>query len=197
MHIELTEFLRCPERHEPELPCVLVPETMAGRDVVAGVVACPVCRRAYAIRDSVVVFGPDDGGVPPAGDTALDPDVVRALLGLSGPGGHVVLIGSAVALAAELSAAMGGIHFVGVNAPRGVAPSATLSLVRHPERLPLTDGMARGVVMGAETCHAPWLEEAVRVLLRGLRLVAESPSVTVSGVEPMATGRGLWVGRKR
>ena len=193
MFIELTEFLRCPADH-PDAHCVLIPEQMAGRSVVRGVVGCPQCRRQYSVSDGVARFG-----LPPGVATASDPppaDAVAALLGLTGAGGYVVLVGSAVRLAGELARLIDGVHFVGVNgAPEGREAPA-LSLLEAEATLPLRAAMARGVVLGSEYVKQPWTDEAVRVLLRGLRLVVLVEAAEIEGVEQLAAGQGMWVGAK-
>ena len=123
MFIELAEHLRCPEGHEERAYCVLVPDEMAGREVVRGSIACPVCEHVYPLRDGIADFS----GTAPATATPIEassspgspiaPDVAQALLGVAGPGGYVVLLGSAGRVATELAGLMEGIHFIGVNAP--------------------------------------------------------------------------------
>ncbi len=194
MFIELSEFLRCPEPHQ-ETFCVVAPEEMAGRMILRGLVGCPICKREYPIERGIVRFG---GAAAEAveGAGAADPDAVWALLGLTGPGGFVVLVGSAVRLAEPLAVLLGGVHLVGVNAPADVAPTAGLSLLAHPSRIPLRHEMARGVVLGTGAAVEPWIGEGVRVLLPGLRLVATAESLSAPNLDQVAVGRGLWVGQK-
>jgi hypothetical protein len=85
---------------------------------------------------------------------------------------------------------------VGINAPREVEPSSVLSLVRTLDGVPLRSAMARAVVIGAEYAAAKWISESVRVLLGGLGLVVLTTDVTVEGVEQLAVGNGVWVGKK-
>lgn len=198
MFIELTEYLRCPVLHETEMHLILVPDRMVGRMVLEGTIGCPVCRLEYPVRGGVAWFGEDVSARPPvpAPDLGLV-EAVRALLSLSNPGGYVVLIGAAVALAPALASAMGGIHFVGVNPPAGTEVTPSLSLLVHPTLVPLRRAIARGVVMGAES-SASWLEEGARVLLGGLRLVVlRTDTEAPAGFERLASGQGLWVGEKR
>jgi hypothetical protein len=118
-------------------------------------------------------------------------------LDLSGPGGYVVLIGDAVRHAVGLANLMGGIHFVGVNPPSDAEELPVLSLLQARGLIPLRPAMARGVVLGADVAGPPWLEEALRVLLRGRRLVVEREDmVAPAGVRQLAVGQGLWVGEK-
>jgi len=201
LFIELSEFLRCPEPHGDSF-CVVAPDEMTGRMIVRGVVGCPVCKREYRIEHGVVRFSgaaaehAADPGRQPGVPTEQDPDVVWALLGLTSPGGFVVLVGSASRLAPALAVRMGGVHFVGVNPPGDVACSPVLTLLAHPNQIPLRQSMARGVVLGAEVAAEPWISEGARVLLAGLRLVAVAETLSAPGLDQLAVGNGLWVGQK-
>ena len=209
MHIELTEMLRCPELHREEY-LVLSTGEMAGRMVQYGIIGCPVCHREYQIVDGVLNFGAPgvsparaaEAGVPagPSGGHARAPDAVtlQALLDLGGPGGIVVLLGSAARHAVGLAALMSGIHFVGVNAPADVEELPVLSLLRCSRSVPLRGAVARAVVVGADCAAAPWLSEATRVLLNGRRYVLETDTVALPpGITRMAASDGLVIGEKR
>lgn len=194
MHIELTEMLRCPEPHE-EAFLVLSTAEMSGRSVRAGVVGCPVCRREYQIVRGTVVFA--TAPVPASAPHAVDAQTLQALLDLSGPGGYVVLLGSAARHAIGLAGLMHGIHFIGINPPADAEDLPILSLLQSESTIPLKTSMARAVVAGTEMATPAWLAEAQRVLLRGRRLVIESETVTPpQGVNRLAAGQGLWVGEK-
>lgn len=199
MHIELTEMLRCPEAHPLDV-LVLSTGEMLGRMVRSGVVGCPVCKREYPIAKGIVDFrrgGSGNEGVRPVTPPATDLHALQAILDLSGPGGFVVLVGSATRHAAGLAGLIGGIHFVGVAPPAELEESPVLSLLLAPETIPLRPAMARGVVVGAERVGAVWLEEAARVLLRGRRFVVECEDPEPPGaIKRLAVGQGLWVGEK-
>lgn len=205
MHIELTEMLRCPEDHREEF-LVLSTSEMNGRMVWIGIVGCPVCHRDFEIIDGIVDFTEVITGArpqravrrTPAPDSPviLDPQSLQALLDLGGPGGYVVLIGSATRLAEGLAGVMGGIHFVGINAPPDVEELPVLSLLQSDRVIPLRQGMARGVVVGAELAKTTWVGEGVRVLLRGRRLVVEDEEAAPAGLAQLAAGQGVWVGEK-
>jgi hypothetical protein len=198
MFIALAEFLRCPAGHAEDTQCVVLPEQMVDRDVRSGVVGCPICRREYPIVNGAAVFG-----ASPARPTGLvaalpDPAVVQALLGIAGPGGYVVLAGSAVGLTAGLRALQSGVHIVAVNPPDDrETPGGAVSVVCHDRTFPLKSAMARGVVIGSEYACQPWLDEGARLLLKGLRLVVLHEGITIETVEGLAEGDGHWVGRKR
>ncbi len=206
MHIELTEMLRCPEDHREEF-LVLSTSEMNGRTVRLGVVGCPVCHREFEIIDGIVDFTEVITGerqqrsvrrTPALRSAAVDAQSLQALLDLGGPGGYVVLIGSAARHAESLASLIGGVHFVGINAPQNIAELPILSLLQSDQVIPLRGAMARGAVVGAELSRTPWVGEAARVLLRGRRLVIESEEPTLPGsVKQLAVGQGLWVGEKK
>lgn len=207
MHIELIEMLRCPEEHREEF-LVLSTSEMNGRMVWLGLVGCPVCHRDFEIIEGIVDFTEVVTGErqarsvrrTPAPDSPIEADAqsLQALLDLGGPGGFVILLGSAARHAVGLASLMGGIHFVGINAPPDVSELPILSLIQSDQMIPLRAAMARGVVVGAELAHSPWVAEALRVLLRGRRLVVESEQPRLpDGVTQLAAGQGLWLGEKR
>jgi len=205
-------MLRCPESHEEAL-LVMSTGEMLGRMVRTGILGCPVCRKEYPILNGVVNFsgsGKREAGcvVPdrlphPASPIPhpVDPQTLQALLDLSGPGGYVVLVGSAARHAVGLAELMGGIHFVGVNPPPDAEELPVLSLLRCDTLIPLIPlrpAMARSVVVGSDCVTAPWLAEARSVLLRGRRLVIEDEQVSApEGMTKLASGHGLWVGEKQ
>lgn len=199
MHIELADVLRCPRAHEGKHYCVLVPATMLDRDVRSGTVACPVCAAEYTITDGVadLRLADDECPMPAMAEVTPPPDDVAALLGVRGPGGYVVLVGSAGRLVDALAERLEGVHFVLVNPPTDIPPAPSYSLLVGGSGLPLLNAVARGVVLGAEQAVDPWLGEASRLLLPGLRLVALCEGVTPPGVEVLASGMGMTVGVRR
>jgi hypothetical protein len=154
-------------------------------------VGCPSCQREYLIDQGVVRFGPP----PPHTSTSLpDADTLPAVLNISSPGGNVVLVGSAAQLARDLQHRLEGVHIVGINAPATIHDGSGVSLLENSSSIPLRTAMARGVVLGPE--YIAWGPDAVRVLLPGLRLAVLSERFESDGMELLATGRGMWVGKK-
>jgi hypothetical protein len=207
--IELTEFLRCPKDHE-EAHAVCLPLEMEGRDVVRGVVGCPVCQAEYLIADGVVDFadtrtgGQEDGPAPLSASPPVRPsagpltaDALATILDLRGPGGFLLLAGAAARLGADLAPLVPDVHVVCANAPEGARRAPGCSFLRAPGGLPLTTSSMRAVVLGADAAAAPWLAEGVRVLLHGLRLVVEDEHASPAGVAELARGAGLFAGEKR
>ena len=197
MFIELAEYLRCPQDPE-ESHCVVASYQMVGRSVIRGIIGCPATKRQYRIAGGVADFTTLRGPplVTDAGELSVTAHTVHSLLGLTTPGGYIVLLGSAAKLAFALSGLIGGVHFVGLNVPGGIEPTPSLSVLRGPYPLPLRTSMARGVVIGAEYATEPWLAEGGRLLLRGLRVVVLKDDAAVPGTDRLASGQGLWVGQK-
>jgi len=192
--IELADLLRCPAHHA-ESHLVVATGEMLGRSITHGVVACPVCQAEFRIAQGIVRFGAPDQRPPSA--TLPEPHAVEAFLGVAGPGGYVALVGSAARAAPGLAGPLSGVHLIGINAPPDVSPSPTLSLLESPDLIPVRTASVRGVVVGGERAGEPWLGEAARVVLPGLRMVVLSNEGSAEGVARMATGPGVWVGVKQ
>ena len=193
MFIELTDVLRCPADH-PEQYLVLLPDQVENRVVVSGELGCPVCGETFPIEDGITRLGdpPDISSSVPS----LDAGAADAFLGLTGPGGYVVLVGGVALLGVELAGLLDGVHLVALNAPAGLPGGADLSVIGSG-RIPLKTGSVRGVVLGAGYGSDPvWLEEAHRVVLPGLRIVGEGPEPAREGWEALGRAEGVWVVRR-
>jgi hypothetical protein len=195
MFIELTDHLRCPEDHS-EAFLVLLPDTVDGRSVRTGTLGCPVCDRRFLLREGIL----DTGGAPPAASytpTRLTAEAVAPLVGLGGPGGYLVLVGSAAAGWREIAELVPGVGLVAVNPPAGVSDEGGISVLRGG-RLPLKSRSMRGVVLGAPFGGDPWwVDEGGRVVLPGLRVVGEGTDPPPERLELMASAGGVWVGTPR
>lgn len=195
MFIELVEYLKCPADHADAF-LVLATGAMKGRAIRYGTLGCPVCRGEYLVVQQCVRFGPPPSMATPT--RALPAaEAVQAVIGLESPGGYVALVGSAAELANDLAGLMRGVHFICVNPRPDTIPSVSRSLVESTATIPLRDAVVRGVLLGEEYLTPAWLGEAVRVVLPGQRVVACAETlVSPPGLTPLASGQGLWVGRK-
>jgi uncharacterized protein YbaR (Trm112 family) len=193
--IELTDHLRCPADH-PEQYLVLLPDSIVERSVVAGRLGCPVCGRTYAVADGIAELGssPVASGV----ESLLEPAAMHVLLGLTGPGGYAVLVGSAAAGWQVLAEQSPGVALVAVNPPPAVVDAApVLSVLRAP-LIPLKARSVRGVVLGPEFAAEPqWVRDAARVTLPGLRVVGQGPPPAIEELELLATANDCWVANRR
>jgi uncharacterized protein YbaR (Trm112 family) len=194
MFIELTDHLRCPADHDEQF-LVLLPDRLEGRSVIAGQLGCPVCHRTFEVRDGILDVGGAAGGPP--GATVLTPDALVALAGLNGPGGYLVLVGAPSNDWRGVSALLPGVALVAVNPGDAVLDEPGISVLRGG-RLPLKSRSMRGVVLGEGYADDPaWVQEAVRVVLPGLRVVGESETPPGGVVDLMASAGGVWVGTAR
>ena len=218
MFLEVTEILRCPRAHDESF-VVCVAYAMDGRQVARGVIGCPVCQEEFPIEDGVVRFdAPAAGEGPGPGQAAattdgpqpglpgterrsaaapLTAEAAATFLALEGRGGFVLLAGGAARLARDLAALVPGVHLLCVNAPPEVERVPDCSYFSAPDGLPVRTAVVRGVVLGADCAAEPWLAEGVRVLLHGLRFVAEDERASPTGIVELARGAGVVVGEKR
>ncbi len=192
--IELTDHLRCPADHAEGF-LVLLPDRVVNRSVREGRLGCPACGRTYAITGGVAQLG-GAPAVPPG--EGLEAAAAHVLLGLQGPGGYAVLVGSAAAAAPELAKLDPGVAWVAVNPPPGLEDAApAVSVVRSP-LVPLRTRSVRGVILGSEfAADSRWVREAARVTLPGLRVVGRGAEPAVEGLELLASAEGCWVAAKR
>jgi uncharacterized protein YbaR (Trm112 family) len=194
MFIELTDHLRCPADHQ-ESYLVLLPDEMRERSVRTGHLGCPVCGRTYTLSDGVLDLGGGETALPER--TLLTPEALTALVGLSGPGGYLVLVGTPAGDWREVARLNPGVGLIAVNPPPDVVDEPGISVLRA-SALPLKSRSMRGVVLGSPFGGDPrWVAEAARVVLPGLRVAGEGPLPDASTLELMAAAGGAWVGTPR
>lgn len=200
MFIELTDHLRCPADHQEQF-LVLMPAQMDGRQVIEGVLGCPVCNRSFPIEKGVARFGAS--GVPRSGgrveqgtanEPALDAAALVALLGLGSPGGYVALVGSFGTLVRQLVEELTGVALVLVNSDADTSDFPFASSIRAPT-LPLKSASMRGVALGPDFAgEQSWIAAAARAVLPGNRVVGQGPEPDQSDLEIAASAGGCWVG---
>jgi len=193
--IELTDHLRCPADHAEQY-LVLLPDRVVDRSVISGRLGCPVCGRTYAVTEGIAELG--ESPVVAGSASRLDPNSIHVLLGLSGPGGYAVLVGS-VAAGWEVAAEQNpGVALVAVNPPGDVSGAGRVLSVLKAPLIPLKARSVRGVVLGPEfAADTAWVRDAARVTLPGLRVVGEGAAPELESLELLATAEGCWVASKR
>lgn len=227
MFLEVTEILRCPRAHDESfvvcvayamdgrqvargvIGCPVCEEEFPIRDGVLdftegtgaqghGGTDVPAHRRTDAPTDESGKLARRYAGTPAGTPAApLTAEAAATFLALEGRGGFVLLAGGAARLARDLAALVPGVHLLCVNAPPGVERVPDCSYFVAPDGLPVRTAVVRGVVLGADCAAEPWLAEGVRVLLRGLRFVAEDERASPTGIVELARGAGVIVGEKR
>jgi hypothetical protein len=201
MFIELVDSLRCLDPHE-ETWLVAAASRMDGRHIVDGLLGCPVCRREYGIRDGTAWFsarqpGRDAPDLTTFAGTADEAGVMRAaaLLGLSDPGGTVVLGGSWTAYA-DAVAGLGASHVVVLNAQVSDSSPQEVSSIVVDDRLPFGGGALRGVAVDGELASAALLASAAASLRSRGRLIAPSGAPVPDGVDVLARDDRHWVAER-
>lgn len=196
MFIELVDVLRCPTPHESTW-LVAAFDRVEDRDVVEGMLGCPVCHAEFAIHDRAAWFTPrpaDTGPVVDAmDDEAAQETAVRlgAFLDLTEPGGFVVLAGYPTPVAAAL-AEMVSTRVLLVNPPdHEWAPG--VSVIHADPVAPLAPGQARGLAMRGALA-ATFVESLVRAVRSGARVVGEGGVSLPAGVQELARDANAWVG---
>lgn len=193
MFIELTDHLRCPADHDESF-LVLLPTETVDRSIRTGVLGCPVCNAEYRIDDGVVFFS--ETTERPSAGASVSADALHAFLGLAGPGGYAAFVGDVSSLAGEMAERNRGVHFAAVQPADGLVESRALSLI-EAARLPFRSASLRGVVLGTGFgSDQGWVEEGLRAVLPGLRVVGAGAAPKVPGLEVLAAADGWWVGKK-
>ena len=201
MFIELVDSLRCLTPHEATW-LVAAASRMDGRHIVEGMLGCPICRREYAIRRGTAWFSAEQ----PVGDgyhlttAAADSDDAgamraAALLGLSEPGGTVVMGGSWAGFA-DTVAELGASHVVVLNAQASDSSPQEVSSLVIDDRLPFGTGGLRGVAVDGELVSPALLASAASSLRSRGRLVAPADAPVPGEVGVLARDGVNWVAER-
>jgi uncharacterized protein YbaR (Trm112 family) len=179
MHLLLTDRLAC-VRCGPEFGLILMAEELRDRRVIRGSLGCANCRERYPVEEGFAdLRSPprerERAELPEAPDDPEEAVRLAALLGLTEGSGRILLTGEAVARAARLAGMVDGVEVVALHAGmRRVTEEAGVSRISAAGRLPFFDGSFRGIVLTAPGVSG-WLDEAVRTLAPGGRLLVRSP----------------------
>jgi uncharacterized protein YbaR (Trm112 family) len=206
--IELIDTLRCPRTHE-ESSLVLGTARMDRRNVLEGILGCPVCRARYPITAGVADLRAEAGApagpagvrapvpAPVVAGAAPDPDeAVRlaALLGLADAHGFAVLFGDWTVQAAGVSA-LTETHLLLVNPTAGVAIGRGMSGMIVGDRLPIAAARARALAVD-RTVSPEFLARALSTVQPKGRIVAPPSLPVPQGVTELARDARSWVGER-
>ena len=183
MNVDLIDHLVCP-RCGPPNGLLLLAHDVQDRRVREGEFGCPNCRDRFPVSGGVGDLRPPPRGEGPegAGD-GEDADVgaaeralrIAAALGVTRGPGLMVVTDAHRAEAPHLARLVDGIEVLVVGrggremVAEGTAAEGVSAFVAGP-RLPLRDGVARGVVAEGRGGEG-WWGEGRRVLMAGGRLV--------------------------
>jgi uncharacterized protein YbaR (Trm112 family) len=194
MHVELIDRLRCTAAHEDSWLVAAATETV-DRNIIAGVLGCPVCGAEYPVTDGDVWYSSsqanaaaDDADLTARTD-ADDATRLAALIGVDERGGLYALQGAEGRFAGALGL-IESVKLILIDPPRGVAAPATIR--GAGERIPLATGSLRGIAL--ENAAEVLLEAAARALAPRGRLVAPADAAVPAGITVLARDTRQWVG---
>jgi len=198
MFIELIDVLRCPNPHE-ESWLVLASGRIDGRDVMEGVLGCPVCEAEFRIADGVVQLGTDSRSEVAAGESNEEEALrLAALLDLAAPGGYAIItgaLGSSASYLRELTA----VQLLLVNPPphmemgSGVSGLTTNS---NWSALPLASSSARAVALD-DSATPVQLLAAVSIVRPKGRVLAPLALSLPDRVAELARDDRQWLAERR
>lgn len=187
MFIELIDLLRCTRPHEDSWLVATFHE-MRERDVVEGLLSCPMCGARYPVTKGVAWFDVAPG-TPDVAPSARKEDGMRvaAYLDLVEPG--VVLLGGGWAGAADFVTRLGN-TVIAFNAPESAAV-ARVSRVHCNSTVPLARECLDGIALDSSVPEA--VESGARALKGGARMVAPVAAPIPAGLVELARDGSCWV----
>jgi hypothetical protein len=205
MFIELVDALRCVRRPAHELTWLVASAfRMEDRDILDGVLGCPICKARYPIADGVANFR--DHQEAPEGELPRDVPVsvpgselalrVAAFLDLVEPGGLAVLAGAWSSAASDLGALVERIHVLALDPVGGLESGSGVSIALTADEVPLRPGVARGIALDASHAAPGYVASAVEALRPRGRLLAPVELPLPSGVTELARDERHWLAVK-
>jgi uncharacterized protein YbaR (Trm112 family) len=193
VHVHLIDRLVCP-RCGPPFGLILLADRVAESRALAGSLGCPNCRDRFPVEYGFADLRPpprdplpEPGALPVRPDSAAALELA-ALLGVSEGPAHVLLAGEAVWHAEGLAALVPELEVVAVGAAlRSLPEEPGVSRLAAGPALPFRDSALRAVALGDESAMR-WLEEAVRVVVPGGRVVLRGAA---AGTPERARSAGL------
>lgn len=195
MFLELVDSLRCVRPHEDSW-LVARADEMEERHIVRGELGCPICAARYPVREGVVDFtagASHPRAVPAEQGLALR---AAALLGLTEPGGMVVLAGEWSACAEELLSLTDDVQLLALDFAAGLESGGALSLARIGDVMPLAAGCARGIALDLEHSTGSQLSGAALALAPGGRLIGPASAPVPPMLQELARDERNWVAAK-
>ena len=168
-------------------------DELVDRHLVSGELGCPVCGTRYPVREGVVDFA--FGASGPVEYVAHEGLAVRAaaLLGLTEPGGLVVLVGEWSAAANEMLELTENVQLLALDYARALRSGGALSLARIAEVLPLAAASARGIALDGAHATPALIEGAARALAPGGRLIAPAAAPIPASLQELARDPEHWL----
>jgi uncharacterized protein YbaR (Trm112 family) len=188
--VELIDQLRCPRPHEESWLVASATHT-EGRDIMQGVLGCPVCLAEYPIVEGIVRFGEPPAQPDPPAPDETEAMRLAALLDLGESHGYALIDGS-LAVHAALVHRLTGVQLMLVNPPPTVAVGAGISGLTTAGDIPLARASARAaaVAPGATPAH---LSSALSAVRPGGRLLGPVSLQVPAGAAEIARDERAWI----
>ena len=190
------DSLRCVRPHEDSWLIARADELEA-RHIVQGELGCPICEARYPILDGVADFSDGASARASSGPPAQDAQALAlraaALLGLTDPGGMVVLAGDWSAGADAMLEFVQGVQLLALDPAPALRSGGALSLALISGVLPLAAASARGIALDAAHATPSLLAGAARALVPGGRLIAPASTLVPESLQELARDDEHWV----
>jgi hypothetical protein len=192
MFIELVDALRCPAGHA-ESHLVAAIDELVDRDVVSGMLGCPVCRSEFAVRDGELWMVSNEIPAVAVRPTDPDSDALRlaASLDLRSEKGFAILRGPWCSLAGKI-AEISPTHLVLLDPPANTRVSAGTSVVHGGGVVPFGAGTA----VAAATDDADHAFALANTVSSGGRVVGPIGVPVPPSVKELLRDERWWVGEK-
>ncbi len=191
MFIPLIDMLRCVRPHD-ETWLVASIERAEDRDMLDGVLGCPICLTEYPVREGVVYFANDRADAGDAAASVTEADAIRlaAALDLTDIRMTAVLHG-AWAAAAQMVRAMSPSQLLLINGPAAMVSGDGVSIVVS-DTAPLAQSSVDAVAVD-DTASTAMLESLVRSLRAKGRMLGPVSLVIPEGLVEIARDDEVWV----
>jgi uncharacterized protein YbaR (Trm112 family) len=192
LFIELIDAIRCPADHAPS-SLVAAFDQIVDRDVVSGMLGCPVCRSEFQIRDGELWLVTN--AMPAPATRALNPDEdairLAASLDLRTEIGFAILRGAWCALAGRV-ADISPTHLVLLDPPLNTPRGPGRSFIHAGGTIPLAPSTAEAATIDDDE-RAYALSLAVRT---GGRLVGPTNVQLPRDTKELVRDARWWVAEK-
>lgn len=166
------------------------------RDIMDGLLGCPICRAEYPIRDGTAWFVDRTAEQTPLASAPSQEEAMRlaAFLDLAEPRGYAALFG-AWGSHARLAQTLADVHLLLVNPPRDVMSGAGLSGIVIGGVLPVSRMALRAIAFDASV--SPELAQSALAAVRPKGRVVGPVSLPVpTGITELARDARQWVGER-
>jgi uncharacterized protein YbaR (Trm112 family) len=193
--VPLIDILRCVRSHD-ETWLVASIERADDRDMLEGVLGCPICLTEYPVRDGVVHFAanraPDRPPVEESGALVAEEDAMRVAAALDLTDARMIaVLHGAWAGVAQLVRAVSPAQLLLINGPPEMVSGDGVSIVVS-DTAPLAQGSVDAVAVDA-TASAAMLESLVRSLRAKGRMLGPVAIAVPDGLVEIARDDEVWV----